>query len=507
MKRWTCIAVAVAAMLFIYSSSPGGAQVSCLGNSSGGSSAPSNRVSESNGVSSDCFAIAPPLDGLTNVSGAWSLIPLFTSSKGASLATVRTSGGSTSNVTSAAAAVAFAGTTGTLTQYLDQSGSGNAASQGTVANQPSLGALSASYPGVTEASFSGGSTLQSLSHSLSLTENNFTVFAVVDPASTNNQSFFDFQTASERIGLYAETDLGAFTFGDAFILVGKTIPTQPVVLTLLSQPSRFDLMINGSAFNLSGSGFSATAMTGGFIGNSNAGGSYFGTMNILALVIVNAGLTTAQAGPYVTKLQQSFGIATSAQTKQFAYDGDSIGAGYLASGLMSAPKQAWPQVSASVAQFNMSDPGQLMASSLSGFAARGGKIFDSAYASHGYFIQVGTNDIVAGTSAATLYSTATSLISAARGAGYNKVAIATILPSAAINVGGFEAVRLAYNALVVANSGGADVICDYAANPTMGAGSAPSNPLLFNPDGIHPTAFGNSFLAPQLIAAISAMNL
>jgi hypothetical protein len=122
------------------------------------------------------------------------------------------------------------------------------------------------------------------------------------------------------------------------------------------------------------------------------------------------------------------------------------------------------------------------------------------------FIQGGTRDIFAGTSGATLYSATTApYVSYLKGLGY-KAVVCTILPrNDAGTTGTIETQRNAYNALVLANSAGADAICDRAGESHMGVYPTSPNDVTLYPDKVHPATLGNSYLAPVDAAAINGL--
>jgi hypothetical protein len=108
----------------------------------------------------------------------------------------------------------------------------------------------------------------------------------------------------------------------------------------------------------------------------------------------------------------------------------------------------------------------------------------------------GTNDIrVNGTTGAALYSMVASYISQYKSQGFY-VAITTLLPYTDGQDNATTRQKTAdYNALVRANSAGADAIIDFAADPTMGTYPTSPNDTTLYVDKLHPTNLGQDKLA------------
>ena len=81
-----------------------------------------------------------------------------------------------------------------------------------------------------------------------------------------------------------------------------------------------------------------------------------------------------------------------------------------------------------------------------------------------------------------------------------KVVLCTLLPSTAS--GGFNAIRNAANALICGDTSFYVVLCDFAAEATMGLDATASNTTYYS-DGTHPTAAGQALLATLMTAALA----
>jgi lysophospholipase L1-like esterase len=118
-------------------------------------------------------------------------------------------------------------------------------------------------------------------------------------------------------------------------------------------------------------------------------------------------------------------------------------------------------------------------------------------------VLIGRNDLVGYGGGAQGYADAlAAYVGRMRGAGWQHVAIGTLLPS---DWAPFTAQRAALNAILRrpgwARAHGIDAIFDLAASPSMGPDAAARDKALFR-DGIHPTDEGYAALAPIYDAAL-----
>jgi hypothetical protein len=112
----------------------------------------------------------------------------------------------------------------------------------------------------------------------------------------------------------------------------------------------------------------------------------------------------------------------------------------------------------------------------------------------------GTNDIaVNGSTPAMVYAIMTSYIAARHAKGW-QVVVPTM-----ISREGFESQKNAYNALILANTAGADGIADFTGTQ-LGCGGCWSTSGLFQGDGVHPNQTGITTVeAPVISAAVNAL--
>lgn len=121
---------------------------------------------------------------------------------------------------------------------------------------------------------------------------------------------------------------------------------------------------------------------------------------------------------------------------------------------------------------------------------------------------IGTNDLGAGVSAASLYTSYVAFCQARKTAGWKVVAF-TILPRTnAGDPADFEAQRTAFNALVRANyTAFAHALADVGADATIGVAGAQNNATYYNADKVHLLAAGYTIVKNIVNTAMVSANL
>lgn len=112
----------------------------------------------------------------------------------------------------------------------------------------------------------------------------------------------------------------------------------------------------------------------------------------------------------------------------------------------------------------------------------------------------GTQDVLEGDTAATIYGDMESYADNAKAAGFTYVIAQTIATSTAFS-GGEETVRDAANVLILADAGGA---FDATVNIDVAPLDDPADTDYYS-DGIHPTALGATVLADVTLAAVESL--
>ena len=108
---------------------------------------------------------------------------------------------------------------------------------------------------------------------------------------------------------------------------------------------------------------------------------------------------------------------------------------------------------------------------------------------------IGTNDLAAGTTAATLRTSISTYVAARKAIGW-KVFVATLLPRTATGAAaGFETQRQSFNGALRADFSFADGLMDFGADPVIGVAGAQTNTTYFQSDQVHLVAAGYAILA------------
>jgi lysophospholipase L1-like esterase len=242
---------------------------------------------------------------------------------------------------------------------------------------------------------------------------------------------------------------------------------------------------------------STTAIPRLTLGSSIAGGAaYNGMYRLFGMAIYGASLNTTDGASVQNALNTAFAAPTTGFDYGVVFTGDSIMEGSGGLLLRNMPYWLGTQISRKPEIFNLAVHGQTLASD---YATRTkiAALFRSGVTNVA-FVEAGTNDLGQGATGATLYANTTiPYITYLKGLGY-KVVVCTLLPRADSGASGANAgvqtERTNYNALVAANSAGADYVLDLTQNPVMGPSAAPNNTTLFV-DKLHPTSLGYRWLA------------
>ncbi|MDE1158462.1 MAG: arabinofuranosidase catalytic domain-containing protein [Neorhizobium sp.] len=341
---------------------------------------------------------------------------------------------------------------------------------------------------------------------------NHTMFMVIDPKSAiYNDVYYGLKNSSgaQRTALGTATALaGIYASNSPSNTVGNLRARQNYqALGVASGVSSFKFHQDGTIFTASNSKWQET-MTGGLLGDDVSGSlDFLSEDNFLAFVIYPTALTDANASLVRDALNATFGLPT-AFTSVVVQVGDSIKYGPTVIESLEGrtdTRLIRPSLKGTPAIYNMGLSSQLLSGS-GQLAANASTREDLLIAASTGFskrvldIEIGTNDIGAGATGATVYSAMATYVSGRRSAGATHIILRTLLPRS----GSYTAEINAYNALVRANSIGADAIADVAAHPVMGLQASVSDLALYQ-DGLHPTGYGYSLFAPIVAAAINSV--
>lgn len=252
--------------------------------------------------------------------------------------------------------------------------------------------------------------------------------------------------------------------------------------------------------NTSWTGGSATS---GFIGGISAGSGNYWVGDYRAVVVFDRVLTDSEVFRVLNYLHRRFFITYNAPTEQLFFDGDSqmvcfTGADHGGKGVVD-------QVLAGRTQFRAYLPaiiGQTLVQAASDAATQIDQFISSAFANNVVLIWAGTNDLINGDSAATVYANKVAYCLKRRNAG-SKVIVVSTLPRGASSA--YETARTSLNTIEAANwPSFADGYVDLQ-TISIGAAGAQNNATLYQGDKIHPTPVGYALAVPVFEAAIAGL--
>lgn len=409
-----------------------------------------------------------------------------------------------------------AGSALTVAQIYDQSGNARHLTQATVANQPSFdpaqkigNAVPILIDGQSQIASTGAlvtKTPQVGSLSLDLVANS--LFLAGAPIVTQGGTGYAEFTSEDGATVYQALHSAsrAVTLRSAAANESSTdasVPRTMLDVIGASNSAASSIIYANGVRRATGHTRTSQAMARIRLGTSAAGGSnYNGRYKLLGLATYAATLSTADGDTVVASLKTATGF-NPAIPYRVVFAGDSIMEGTGSLLLRNMPAQM--ALTRNAELFNMAVHGQTLLTEYTGRVARFGTLFTAACPCV-FFIEGGTNDIASSTTGANLYAnTAGPLVTYLKGLGF-KVVIATLLPRTGSTgwTAAMETERLAYNALVVANSAAADLVLDLAADPVMGAATAPADTAKYV-DKVHPTTTGYGYLAPLYTAALQTV--
>lgn len=195
--------------------------------------------------------------------------------------------------------------------------------------------------------------------------------------------------------------------------------------------------------------------------------------------------------------------------RQLVCDGDSLTAGV---GVADATTQSYPPQLRSLYNgpnsfnlYNFGIAGQTTSDINSDASTQIDILYDSAMSSNFCLVWAGTNDLVAGTSPATVYNNLKTYWAARRSAGWKVVAF-TALPRSAPGVpAGFEADRQTLNTSIRSDSSLYDAIVDLAADSRIGDSGDELNTTYYDGDKTHLNQAGYAIVASLAQAALAPL--
>lgn len=283
----------------------------------------------------------------------------------------------------------------------------------------------------------------------------------------------------------------------------STLPMEqtPAVFIASSNSTNVNYWINETTVTGAKSAV-AQAFTGGNLGFESMGSTpYYGDMS--AALIYSANINSVRQS-LSNSLYRLFGIAPQVSNNTWLVDGDSIENGTGGQGLNNYSSLAQKQLPTRLVL--TSTTGITCATLNSRYATNIAPMFPTYGRNKVLVLRCGTNDLTAGTAAATIWSNIQGYIGKAVATGWT-VVIGTVLPCS--GVGSCTNTNYAaLNTLIRAGAvqAGASVVCDYASDPNIGQASDNSNATYFlTPDAIHPNDLGNAVLAQYELACVQPL--
>ena len=407
-----------------------------------------------------------------------------------------------------------AGAALTVAMLHDQSGNGRHLAQDTVASQPSFDTSqrfgnacpilfdgfnrtgSEANPQVMKRLEAGGMTGLD-AHSLS-------TFLAVQPLTSYNRLGYlavSDASGSDRFRMFQGVTPNTLSVrvsgsSQARAALGPHVRFDPNVIGASISEGTLDIWANGTTASVGGVPGTAAPATHIYLGDCFTGNPDFnGLFRFFGGALFTERVSTGDGAAIVASLNSALSYGNgfgAAPEYNVLMIGDSIMEGTGSRLLRNMPSWLTGSLTRPHRLFNSAAHGETMGTAYAQRVGRYATTFVSGIPNVA-FIQIGTNDIGNGTAASDLYANTTSpFVAYLQAVGY-KVAVCTLTPRQRADwTAAQEARRTDYNALVVGNAAGADLVLDLTDNPTMGSSAA--NTSLYG-DNLHPTSLGYRYLA------------
>lgn len=420
--------------------------------------------------------------------------------------------------------------TGGVSAWADQSGSGNNAAQATAANQPRYPAQGRYQAVVLDKNASAQTVLAS---AVSVSSQSFSVVMVadcstsyVDQGQQSGQAYWTLGTGSNPAVMILNGDgYGSNAYGAVGTLAmygqnvnsgfgncGVFLPTSRHVIVITGDNGATKAYVNGTLI-ASGVPFSAATLTGLTIGSWSGGGNWSFKGDVYGVAVYNRALAQFDVTNLTSYAASKWGINLN-PTSRICFGGDSLTAGTGATDNLNWPRQVlWDGTNADHLSFAW--PGGTVVS----MAQNASTFYDAVVASgrkNVFLCWAGINDLNGGSSAVTAYANYKTLLQGRKTAGYNVAVAYTMNPW---TTGQFETQRQGFNSslrsdftvatsnpyVLKANTGiaYADYLIDVAALPCFGYGMQ-VNTDNFYTDNLHLSSIGYAAVA-QVMQALLPM--
>jgi lysophospholipase L1-like esterase len=248
----------------------------------------------------------------------------------------------------------------------------------------------------------------------------------------------------------------------------------------------------------------ALTLTGHILGHLPGSANYPSAADMYAFVIYGSALSSTVAGQVKTAMQNAFSTIHTANNVVI-HDGDSITFGNTGPTLnRGVARLATEGLTKPALVYNAGFNAETLATMVTNFSTNVGSIVSAGLAANNIVLLAGgINDLLAGTTAATLEGYLQTYATAVHSAG-GKVVFTTITASSALTAGQ-QTAWTAYNTWIRANwATYADALSDRQANATIGTFAATGNATYF-PDGTHLSTAGAIIAGAIDAAAINSL--
>lgn len=382
----------------------------------------------------------------------------------------------------------------TAHKVYDQSGNGrDYTNNGTdtrpriITDYPLYRFMPLSFAPLTETVVIPNQTLQTV-NTLSLSSQNVTHYMVCNPkASINASNIFEFRAAAARAfsGFTVGSVSGLYTADAGFSIRSTSVwPVAKLsVIAVVANASNINIYLRGQ--KIAGAAYSALTLDQIVLGLSTLGYHFLGDW--AGDVTYAAAHNDTEVATMTAALQTIFGVETTF-TKRVCHFGDSITRGL--GNLYNLPSQ---MTQTGIEIFNMGIDGQTAASAYTNRVAQATSLYTAAYGA-GNCVAItgfGVNDIRTGRTAAATYTDITNLIAYHKGLGFKAVVRTMTLQ---VGLSGAQQIEYdALQALIIANTAGADAVADVSGALVVGD--------LYD-GGTHPSSTGQGKLVSIIQAAI-----
>jgi lysophospholipase L1-like esterase len=384
---------------------------------------------------------------------------------------------------------------GRVSQWDDQSGNANHATQATAGNQPYTAADGLARPVVKFAASS--STYLSLPGTLTALARSCSIWIVGRFLTAGSQSYASLVSyAANAAALRAFTDNTTASNVGGFNKLSLTIPPRfnPALIGVISGAAAAQVLSQITATSFTAVTNDATPRTIEF-GRSPTGSSY-SNFEAYEILVYSAAQSDADRDALIAYAVDTYGLRGTQYAKQIAYEGDSIAAGTgLGATEYSYPQQTYDAANDSWRQTQRTASGSTIATLTDRAASVDGLLISGA--TNVLHVLIGRNDVTTADNSATVYGDLVTYVQARVAAGW-QVWVGTCIATGSTLQGTIDALNAKIRGTsgngVIADAGASRVI-DFAADPRFDATGDSSSHTYYQGDNTHPSAAGAAVMA------------